>query len=481
MRRTVLLLVALCACHRPVTTPASPPVSLDLQPYLFKSNTGVEVAAELGAFQVPERRADPKSRPITIRFVRFKSTSPNPGPPIVYLAGGPGASGIGAAAGPRFPIFQALRRVGDVIALDQRGTGRSNDIRPCTPAAATTEVFATRDSLIAQFQRELKACLSQWSTQGVAIEGYTTRESADDLDALRRALGVAQINLWGISYGSHLGLAMLKYHGDRVHRAVFAGIEGLDQTVKRPQLFDEMIGRAQQVIDRDTAAARSYPDLAGAMRSVHQRLNATPARIVIPATNSRPAYTLVFDAFALQLIVGGMAADPSGIAQLPALYRAMAAGNMQLPASMLCQQLCAPTTYRGMPEAMDLASGISSARLEMIRREAATALLGDALNFPMPHLAGTVPALDLGDAFRAPLRSSVPTLFISGTLDGRTSPTEAREELRGLSRGTQLIVENGGHNIFEADRAVADAVVGFFAGDRVPPTIRLAPPRFVVR
>lgn len=134
-----------------------------------------------------------------------------------------------------------------------------------------------------------------------------------------------------------------------------------------------------------------------------------------------------------------------------------------------------------MPEAMDLASGISSPRLAMIRREAQTAILGDAINFPMPHAVGLRASLDLGAAFRAPLRSSVPTLFISGTLDGRTSPTEAREEIRGLVNGKQLLVENGGHNIFEADTRVADAVVAFFRGAEVPATIQLSPPVIRVR
>ena len=103
--------------------PVSPP-SLTVTPYAFKAPDGSTIDAELGAFEVPERRANPASRRITLRFVRFRSTAAKPGAPIVYLAGGPGASGIRTAAGPRFPLFMALRALGDVIALDQRGVGR---------------------------------------------------------------------------------------------------------------------------------------------------------------------------------------------------------------------------------------------------------------------------------------------------------------------------------------------------------------------
>ncbi len=482
-RALLFLAISLVSCAPRVRPPAIPVARATFEPMMFKSSTGIEVPAELGSFRVPEQRGNPASRMLTLRFVRFRATTANPGPPIVYLAGGPGGSGISTAAGARFPVFQALREVADVIALDQRGTGRSNEITTCVrPAAASAQVIATRDSVITQFRRELQSCFAEWTAAGVAIDGYTTRENAADIDALRVALGVEKVSLWGISYGSHLGLATLKYHEAAIHRAVFAGIEGLDQTVKRPAVFDSLIGRVQQLIDRDSSARLAYPDLAATMRRVHAKLNASPARVSVPAAGTRPATDLVFDAFPVQIMVGGIMADPAGAAQVPLLYRAMDAGQYEPIAAFLCREFCSSSgTYRGMPEAMDIASGISAPRMAMIRREAATGVLGDAINFPMPHLAGMRPSLDLGDGFRAPVRSVVPTLFISGTLDGRTSPTEAREEITGLHNATHLIVENGGHNIFEADTRVADAVVAFFRGGQVPTVIRMDPPRFRMR
>src|SRR5947207_14089952 len=68
---------------------------------------------------------------IELVFLRFKSTAKTPGPPIVYLAGGPGGSGIGTARGSRFRLFIAMREVGDVIAFDQRGTRMSKPNLTC--------------------------------------------------------------------------------------------------------------------------------------------------------------------------------------------------------------------------------------------------------------------------------------------------------------------------------------------------------------
>ena len=97
----------------------------DIKDYKFEAFDGTIEEAELGTLLVKENRSEAESREIPLRFVRFRSTAENPGPPIVYLAGGPGGSGIDTARGPRLPLFLAMREFGDVIAFDQRGTGMS--------------------------------------------------------------------------------------------------------------------------------------------------------------------------------------------------------------------------------------------------------------------------------------------------------------------------------------------------------------------
>src|SRR5262245_27243270 len=52
------------------------------------------IAAQLGRFQVPDNRSSSCSRSIELAFVRLPSASRRPGPPILWLSGGPGNSGI---------------------------------------------------------------------------------------------------------------------------------------------------------------------------------------------------------------------------------------------------------------------------------------------------------------------------------------------------------------------------------------------------
>ncbi|NWO96157.1 alpha/beta hydrolase, partial [Escherichia coli] len=104
----------------------------------------------------PEDRRDPLSRKIKLGYVRFRSTAARPGPPIIYLAGGPGGEGSGAATGPRFPIFMALRAVADVIAFDQRGTGLSSTI-PERPVSKRPLPIFTEAGMAAHFREELRS------------------------------------------------------------------------------------------------------------------------------------------------------------------------------------------------------------------------------------------------------------------------------------------------------------------------------------
>src|SRR5215203_3269580 len=133
--------------------------SLKIKPYTFENEKNEKIESEFGTLLVPENRSDPESNLIELAFVRFKSTARNPGPPIVYLAGGPGGSGIGTARGSRFPLFMALREVADVIAFDQRGTGHSKPNLGCYESMALPlDIAPSRQAVLKELNKNARAC-----------------------------------------------------------------------------------------------------------------------------------------------------------------------------------------------------------------------------------------------------------------------------------------------------------------------------------
>ncbi|HWT13162.1 MAG TPA: alpha/beta hydrolase [Allosphingosinicella sp.] len=447
---------------------------LHVEPYAFRLSDGTDLPAERGRFLVPEDRNDPRSRRIEIGFVRFRSTNPDPGAPIVYLAGGPGGSGVATARGPRQPIFLALRAVADVIALDQRGTGLSNHIPPCTASSRLDPAVVLNEaSLTDYYRRTLADCVERWRSAGVAVAGYTTEQNADDIEDLRRALGVRRVDLWAISYGTHLAMAAMRRHPRSIGRAALASAEGMDQTVKLPAHVDAAFARI------DAAAGGG---LTARMRRVHDRFDSEPQAFTAAGPDGSPM-TFRSDSFPLRMMAGFVAKNPDGLAQLAGAYAALDEGQSAALAPMIFDFFYRnPLTMSGMPELMDAASGISEARLALVRRQAGDALLGSAINFPMPQLRGVVPGLDLGDRFRREIRSGHPVLLLSGDLDVRTPLEEQSAATAGLRNLRQVLVRNGGHDLFEAHPAVPGLLVDFFSGrDIATRRLDLPPPGFAGR
>lgn len=446
-----------------LAAPAAPGLTFEATTFRLRDKS--ELPVEKGTFWVPEDRNDPSSRKIPIRFLRLKSSSPNPGSPIVYLAGGPGGSGTGTMQGPRQPVFLALRAVADVIVLDQRGTGMSSTIEPCTstqPFDLATTVM-TEASYTAYYAATLDQCLAQWRAQGVAINGYTTVQSAEDIEDLRRHLGARKLNLWGISYGTHLAFAYMRAHPGSVDRVALSSVEGMDQTVKLPAHLDKVFERI--------AAASGHPELPALMRRVHAKFDAEPQTMTAGGVSWK------MDGFVLRLLASVLPKNPDGIPGMVQLYQALDAGVYAPVAGILYANFVKdPLTMRGMPEAMDIASGITDARLAQVNAQAPASLLGRATNAPMPQLRGRIPGIDLGDAFRREIASDAPTLVFMGDLDVRTPVEEQEIALAGLTRRQTVLFRNGGHDLFEAHPDVAAILSAWFRGEKVETRELVLPP-----
>lgn len=430
------------------------------EPYQFRLRDGTELAAERGRMMVPEDRDDARSRRIEIGFVRLRSTAARPGNPIVYLAGGPGGSGVATAGGPRQPVFLALRQVADVILFEQRGTGLSNHIPACTAQRKLDPTVVLTEQLLSDYYREtFDYCVGRWRAAGVATGGYTTEQSADDIDDLRRVLGAAKVDLWGTSYGSHLGLATMRRHPRSIGRVAMSSIEGMDQTVKMPAHIDAVYDRIGRAIGIDLPAQ---------MRRVHARMDAAPFTFTVAGD---PARSFRSDSFLFRRFAGSIAANPGGIPRLVAGYAALDAGQTDPLAELAWNSLYRdPLTMTGMSELMDVASGVTDRRMAVVRGQLPRSVLGLAVNFPMPQLRGAVPGLDLGDRYRREIRSRLPVLLFEGDLDTRTPLEEQVTATAGLSNARRVRFVNGGHDLFEAHPRVAEILTAFFRGE--PVTVR---------
>ncbi len=430
----------------PATEAAAQPTpgSLETVDSVFVSQAGDTVVAQYGFLWVPESRSRPEGRLVRLGLVRFPSTSPRPGPPIVYLAGGPGGSGIDAVRGPRFPFFMALREAGDVIALAQRGTRGSIPYLACpNPWVYPLEQALTRETFLQSMLAWSETCVEHWQELGVDLTAYHTVESADDVEDLRTALGAERLSVLGIDYGTQLALTFLHRHPTSVDRLVLAGVEGTSQTFKLPSEVEAVLARLDSLVRSDSAASARFPDFLGSIRSVLDSLERGAVTVEgrDPATGN--VISLAIGKFDVQWLTAGSLGSSQILSQLPAIFDRLAAGDYASIAPFVAgsrERSMLATSFT-----TDCASGAPGERLERIRREAESTLLEDAIDFPFPWVCDAWPHATLGPSFWAPVRTGVPAQFISGTLDGRTPVTAAEEVRSGFSDSGQLLLAGGSH------------------------------------
>ncbi|MEO1527229.1 MAG: alpha/beta hydrolase [Planctomycetota bacterium] len=469
MRVTVLqVLLAI------LSSPALSQSGFKVGPATIEARDGSKIEVEYGTVQVPENRSQPGSRLITLATMHVKSPLKKKGTPVFPLAGGPGGDSIGMVTNSLVGGGQQYLRWmgGDIVAIDQRGTGQSEPkllgtVEIATPLDEPGDAAKT----LARLQRAYRNEAERWRAKGVDLRGYTTIESADDIDLVRETLGFEKISLWGGSYGSHLALATIRRHGEHIDRAVLIGPEGPDHTIKLPSYAQVGLERIAKRVAAHPKLRQEIPDFMGLVESVLSRLHQQPAFVEVQGKR------VAISKYDLQgMLAGAIGVSPAEIAEIPADLLALDRGDYTKVAEALFEERRGPVRYSAMQMIMDSASGITKQRLAQIEQEKETCLLGDSVNGPFPHLAEAWGAPDLGDEFRGPLQSDCPVLFIVGDLDSRTPIRNAKELMPDLPNSHLIVVENAAHAVRWNQADLAEAWSGFLAGETPAVTKLVAEP-----
>jgi len=426
---------------------------------------GEEVECEYGKLWVPVDYADPEGPLYQLAFVRFPSTAAQPGSPIVYLAGGPGGSGIGTARGSRFDLFMALRQVADVIAWDQRGTGGSEPPDMQWPWNESFPLNEPGDpeTYVAIAQRQATRATAAMEERGIDLGVFTTRESAGDLETLRVAIGADKLTLWGISYGTHLGLGTARFYPESIDKLILAGVEGPDHTIKTPQQIQENLEKLAGLVQSDPTYRELMPDFLVTLRDVLQSLEAQPIPVSL-----FPGITVTVGKWDLQRALSSGMGSRSAMETMPAQVYAMSKGEFfDLGRWMMGYRM--NRVARTMSLAMDCASYATPQRLSRNQAAAADALLGYTIDFPMPGGCEVEGLPRLDDSFRAELKTDIPTLFVSGTLDGRTPVSNAEEVALGFSNYQHLIIDRAAHSndLFLSSPVILETMLAFLQDEPV--------------
>ena len=397
----------------PVAEDASFPVS---PPAAFDSLRGWLVVAE--------NRADPDSREIRlpVAIVRRGEADPDAAP-VLYLAGGPGVSALSAAAYPGAYPWTADR---DFIVLGQRGT---HDARPALMCPELREAAESGEDRVAA----IAACRDRLGAEGVDLTAYHSDASADDIEDLRRVLGIERWSLYGVSYGTRLALAVARRHPGGVAALL------LDSPLPPNAIYDDESARnfesRLRAVARDcagqAACATAFP---GLEQRFFERLAAGAAAIegapgpiqaaelaglvsLDRASGIRRA-PLVMDAVArLDPALAPLLTGPGGLTDF--------AWGMRL--SVWCSEAWPFSRRAEAPEPGPVLGGFESAAVDPAWCE--------AWNAP-PRPAGATDAVS----------AAMPALILAGEFDPLTPPAFAELAAATLENSRVVIVRGEGHS-----------------------------------
>jgi pimeloyl-ACP methyl ester carboxylesterase len=159
---------------------------------------------------VPLDRTGTVAGKLSLRFA--VDDGPRESRALLALTGGPGQPGV--AFGPSFQNeLGSVLRHRRLIVLDQRGTGGSN--------ALNCPEVQGMDGLQATFPGDVGGCAERL---GPSRDSYGSIETAYDIEAVRRALGVDKLAIYGISYGTWVAQQYARIFPGHVERLVLDSV-----------------------------------------------------------------------------------------------------------------------------------------------------------------------------------------------------------------------------------------------------------------
>jgi pimeloyl-ACP methyl ester carboxylesterase len=407
---------------------------------------------------------------------------------IISLAGGPGESAVSSFGLTRDVLGSTVEKHFDIVSFDARGTGRSGLVN-CPEIQ--------RDGR----QRSGAAAAACVARLGDRRGLYNADDQVLDIEAVRQALGVEKLDLYGTSFGTKAALRYAQDHPDRVGRLL------LDSTLlpSGPSATGDEVIRALPRVLTESCPADTCPvtkNVYDEVRKLVGRLRQGALRGTVFDAAGRSHRLKLGPVQIFDLLLEGdflpelreampaaiVAANRGDAAPLLRLYRADVRGTPSLPAREFssgayaagsCEDIDMPWDYAADPR-----TRIEQARANLTARgpdafapfDVATILQADYLSLCRQWPAPMRPPADHTDEL-----PNVPMLFVAGRQDLRTPLEDARALAATVPKARLLAVRNVGHAVLVSDPTGCSQRIAQRFLLRLPHRTRCAGPPYTLR
>jgi pimeloyl-ACP methyl ester carboxylesterase len=413
------------------------------------AQSGELANARCGKLDVFENRAAMSGRKIPLTIVVLPATGKKAEPdPVFYLPGGPGYGAADSYLKQQGGgnLFGGMREKRDVVYVDYRGTGRAQAL-PCPIYGADPTV---NDFFVdpATFLGEKTAACREQLSKDADLTQYTTPNIVDDLEDVRAALGYEQINLYGISYGTRVGMIYLRRHPEHLRSVI---LEAVEPPMAHTPLY---VSRGMQhALDRlmadcgaDTACNTAFPKLKADFDAVLDSIGKAPAKFEFTSANGKKVAVELSRRMFIERMIE-LLYNPGVSRILPFAIHQAANGDFSAYAAAIERLLSGNENgmSRGMYLAVQCSEDVAWISDQDAARETSGTLLGMSL-IDSDHAACKAwPHTSITAEYTEPVTAIVPVLLLSGDLDPITPSWMAREAVKHLPNGLLTVNPAGGH------------------------------------
>lgn len=447
---------------------------LDLTQLPLTSQSPEELGYKCGYVIVPEEHAYPNGPTIRLPIAILTASGSNPKlDPLFVAQGGPGGSA--------FEIFPyslpgtAIAADRDIVMFNQRGTFAASPELFCpeTIEGMAELVSLPYDEATALSISLLHDCYQRLESEGINFSAFNSLENANDVDAIRQALGYEDYNFYGVSYGTLLGFHLMRSQPEGLHTVILDGVlpPDLNFILEIPQNENRIYDELFQYCLGDPVCQVDYPDLEKRVFDLVKELDENPVhlRLVDPDTGE-VAYAQLDGKGLMDFLFQFFYIEDS-YALFPYLIAAVENGNY-----LVIETLWSLIAYdRSFSEGMyysvicaedaDFEPGMVP--LEGVREQIVRGAKDDLQSYldvcefwnvdPLP------PEVD------DPVYSSIPTLLLSGQYDPVTPPSFAAEAAESLTNAFNVVDPVGSHGVAFSDDCMNTIIRDFLNDPGIAP------------
>ncbi|MCG9729090.1 alpha/beta hydrolase [Shewanella sp. Isolate13] len=402
---------------------------------------GLSEQMQCGLILVPENYAKPDGKQIEIHYVVMPAIKPSDKvEALLAIAGGPGQSAIENAQG--FDrMLSKVRQTQDVILIDQRGTGQSNQLQ-CIGDGFDSALAVNESDFDTQL--ETQKCLD---TLDADVTQYGSLSALKDFEAVRQHLGYQKLHLYGVSYGTRMAQLYMRHYPQSLATVTLDGVIPMQQSVLA---IGNAIARAFDLLIEDCANNRlchgQFPQLRSDLEKVDAELTQGPkiSQVPDPLTGEMTQLTLTRSKFkgALRMALY----SPSTRSLMPHAIHQAAKGNYQPITGLYAMGIDNAGIAMGMHASVVCGEDWQRLTPEL-RAKTSESYFGKEMlkTFAESCAVWNMPAVDA--SFSKPISSDIPTLLLSGELDPATPPSWGELAMEKLSNAKHFVAPYATHGV----------------------------------